>query len=100
MNLFRSSTSLRHIAATSFAFVALAGVVTLASPRDARASACLQDAANDTGLSCSSNDVNLASVSVTNITDNCDFPGDTFTFNGLLNVQTNATTRYDIVYYL
>jgi hypothetical protein len=99
MNLFRSSICLRVL--TSWITVALlSGAFTLVQTRDASADACLEDAAGDTGLSCSSNDVQLASIEVALITDGCDFPGDTFTFDGFLNVETNATTRYDIVYFI
>ena len=100
MNLLRSSKSLRAYHGFPALVAALLGIAILGSTRIAEASPCLQDAANDTGLSCSSNDVSVASVDITVLTDGCDFPGDTFTFDANLNVMTNANTRYDIGFFI
>jgi hypothetical protein len=100
MNLFRVSNGLRSFATSWIAVVTLASCFTLVQAPPVSAAPCLEEVAGDSDLSCTSNDVRLASVEVLVIQQGCEFEGDEFTFDGLLNVETNATTRYDIAYFI
>src|SRR5437868_2545088 len=93
-----------RVSAGRFAFAAFVAVMATAgwSPR---ASAlpnqpCL-NAAFGTDTNCNANDIAVAKVAVTgNLIDGCNGdPGDTFTFNGAIDITLSAQTRYDIGVY-
>ncbi|HXC50297.1 MAG TPA: hypothetical protein VN634_05380 [Candidatus Limnocylindrales bacterium] len=82
-------------------FAALATFALVSSPMSARAvgDACLGEAAGG-DLNCTAEDIAVAFVEVTGTSHDCQFIGDTFTFNGILHVESHATQRYDIGFYL
>ncbi|MFN2426064.1 MAG: hypothetical protein ABR587_06415, partial [Candidatus Binatia bacterium] len=84
------------------ASTALAAIVTGTIGWSGMASAapCLGDAVGDSGLNCTANDIGVASVTVTQVIDGCDFNGDTFTFNGTLNMGESNASRYDLGFYI
>jgi len=47
-------------------------------------------------LTCTANDISLAYIDNIDITDPCEFPGDTITFTADFYVQTTATSNYDV----
>lgn len=66
---------------------------------------CMENVAGF-GLNCTSNDVSLAGVAkdtdgndLIDITDPCDYPGDTVTFRATFEVRLNAQERHDIGIY-
>lgn len=67
---------------------------------EARAASCLNEAFGGE-TSCVSEDIKIASISVSVITEACDgTPGDTFTFDGFLNIRSSAQRRYDLGFYI
>jgi hypothetical protein len=81
--------------------VALSSLISvLAWSGTAAAAQCMGDAAGDTGLNCTANDLGVASVTVTNVIDNDCGGAGTFTFDGTLNLNANSTTRYDLGFYI
>ena len=50
-------------------------------------------------LSCTANDVRIGSATNIVITDPCEYPGDSVTFDATFEVQTGAQERYDIGLY-
>lgn len=75
------------------AFVALAA-------SSATADECLQEAYGTGKLNCTAEDIAIASIEVTNVIEPCSEPGDTFTFDGILHIESNATNRYDLGFYV
>ena len=78
----------------------LAAAFTVASSGSAQADPCL-DAASGTSNNCTANDISISTITVSQVVDGCDgTPGDTFTFNGTLDVQPSANGRYDIGFFV
>ncbi|MFN2376303.1 MAG: hypothetical protein ABR538_07180, partial [Candidatus Binatia bacterium] len=84
-----------------FATTALSALMaTAGASTNAHALACLDEAFGGS-TSCVSNDIKVASISVLNVVEACDgSPGDTFTFDGTLNVESSAMSRYDLGFYI
>ena len=84
-----------------FATTALSALLTvLGSNTNANAAACLEEAYGG-DLGCTANDISVAQVVISAITEGCDgSAGDTFTFDGKLQVQPSAQNRYDIGFYI
>jgi len=77
----------------------MATALLLTTAQASHAAQCLSDAAGGS-LNCTANDIDISFIEITGTTHDCQFIGDTFTFNGNLHVTSNATQRYDIGFYL
>ncbi|MFN2427105.1 MAG: hypothetical protein ABR587_11740 [Candidatus Binatia bacterium] len=84
-----------------FASTALTAVIAITGwSTSANAAPCLDEAFGGS-TNCTSNDISVSTITVTDVLESCDgSPGDTFTFNGTLNVQPSAQSRYDIGFYI
>jgi hypothetical protein len=63
---------------------------------------CMQDAyqiLNHQSLNCTANDIQLSNVTDLNITDPCQYPGDTVTFTATFETVLTAQARHDIGIY-
>ena len=99
-NTMRMDGSTRSSARMFASFALLASMATVGWSGNASAAQCL-DAAYGGSTNCTANDISVASITVTNIVDGCTGdPADTFTFDGTLDVQPTATSRYDIGFYI
>lgn len=59
--------------------------------------ACMADQPGQTGLTCTANDISIATVSgITIIGHGCRFPGDTIDFTANWQIQSNANNRYNV----
>jgi len=104
MNNVITSLSTRTI---STAFLGLlAGTLLLCGAQPALAETavdgCMQDAyqmLNNQSLNCTANDIQLSNVTDLNITDPCEYPGDTVTFTATFETVLTAQARHDIGIY-
>src|SRR5262245_57503139 len=89
----RIVTNVTLSAAFGRLLIATVVVVILASSA-AQAQTCAQDLVPS--ANCDANDVDMATITATSITDGCTGPGDTATVSFQVAVAANAGTRYDI----
>ncbi len=92
--------SARRSAGRLASTVMLAAFATMGWSTQAHALPCLEEAYGGS-VNCTSNDISVSTITVSEVLEACDgSPGDTFTFNGTLNVQPSAQNRYDIGFYI